>query len=190
MQMPDTLSPRQKAALAPEGPPVLKAEKPFAAGGSIEMRLDGGSYVVRSVPEHSAGIRVTFPDNAGDAVADLATSGNHATLAIRNTPHKAFRATIEVPPSAELTVHLAGGDLQVSAISGSKNIDCKAGNVGISVPDAKEYGMVDAAVQVGNLDAGPFGGTGSGLERHLTWSGPGKYALHVSLGAGDLELKR
>ena len=48
---------------------------------------------------------------------------------------------------------------------------------------------VDAAVKVGNLNAGPFGDSGSGVSPHLKWSGPGKYTLRASLGAGNLELK-
>jgi hypothetical protein len=162
----------------PEQPPVMKVDKPFAAGGSIEMRLDGGDYVISAGPDER--IRVSFAGNTGNAAADFGTSGTHANLAIRDTPHNNFRATVEVPATADLTVHLTAGNVQVAAIKGNKDIDSTAGNVGISIPNSNDYGTVDAAVKVGNLNAGPFGDSGSG---------PGKYTMHASLGAGNLELK-
>ena len=170
-----------------EQAPVIKADKPFAAAGSIEMRLDGGDYTIRaSRDEH---IRVSFAGNIGNAAAELSTSGTHANLAIRDTPHSNFRATVEIPARADLIVHLSGGNLEIAAITGNKDIDSQAGNVGISIPNSNDYGSVDAAVKVGNLDAGPFGHSDSGLSPHFTWSGPGKYKLRASLGAGNLELK-
>ena len=106
-----------------------------------------------------------------------------ANLAIRDTPHDNFQATVGVPAAADLTVHLTGGNLEIAAIAGNKDIDSKAGNVQIAIPNANDYGNVEAAVQAGNLNAGPFGDSGSGLSPHLKWSGSGKYTLRASLGA-------
>jgi hypothetical protein len=174
----------------PEGAdvaPVVKADKPFAAAGSIEMQLESGDYVIRAGPDER--IRVSFAGNIGNATADLGTNGTHANLAIRDTPHNNFRATVEVPATSDLTIRLTAGNLEVAAITGNKDIDSKAGNVGISIPNSNDYGSVDAAVRMGNLSAGPFGDSGSGLSQHLKWSGSGKYTLRASLGAGNLELK-
>jgi hypothetical protein len=168
-------------------PQAVKVERPFAAAGSIEMQLDGGDYVVRAAPDER--IRVFFGGNTGNAVADLATNGTHANLTIRDTPHSNFQATVEVPKAADLTVHLTGGNLEVAAITGNKDIDSKAGDVKILISNPNDYGSVDASVKVGNLNAGPFGDSGSGLSPHLRWSGPGKYGLRANLGAGNLELK-
>ena len=151
------------------------------------MQLEGGDYTIRaSADEH---IRVSFAGNVGNATAELGTSDAHATLAIRDTPHSNFRAIVEVPATADLTVHLSGGNLEIAAIKGNKDINSKAGNVGIAIPDSNEYSAVDASVMAGNLSGGPFGESGSGLSPHLKWSGSGKYTLHASLGAGNLELK-
>jgi hypothetical protein len=168
--------------------PVVKVDKPFAAAGSIEMQLDGGDYIIRAGPDER--IRVSFTGNTGNAAADLETNGTHAKLAIRDTPHNNFQATVEIPAKADLTVHLSGGNLEVAAITGNKDIDSTAGNVGIVIPNSNDYGNVDAGVKAGNLDAGPFGDSSSGLAPHLKWTGSGKYTLRVSLGAGNLELKR
>jgi|GEM_PF-1087582 len=172
----------------PEHAPVVKADKPFAAAGSIQMQLDSGDYTIRAASDER--IRVTFAGNIGNAVADLATTGSQANLDIRDTPHGNFRATVEVPATANLAIHLTAGNLDVSGISGNKDIDCRAGNVTISIPNSSDYAAVDAAVKVGNLDGGPFGDSGSGLSKHLNWSGPGKFTLRANLGAGNLELKR
>jgi len=172
---------------APEQAPVTKVDKPFASAGSIEMQLEGGEYSIRASPDEH--IRVSFAGNTGNAAADLSTSGTHATLAVRDTPNSNFRATVEVPATVDLTIHLTGGSLEIAAITGSKDIDSKAGNVGITIPNANDYGTVDASVKVGNLNAGPFGDSSSGLSPQLKWSGSGKYTLHASLGAGNLELK-
>jgi hypothetical protein len=167
--------------------PVMKVDKPFAAAGSIEMQLDGGDYIIRASPDER--IRVSFAGNTGNAAADLETSGTRANLAIRDTPHSNFRAIVEVPATSDLTVHLSGGNLEIAAIAGNKDIDSKAGNVGIAIPNSNDYGTIEAAVKVGDLNAGPFGNSGSGLSPHLKWSGSGKYTLRASLGAGNLELK-
>ncbi len=171
----------------PDQPQAVKVEQPFAAAGSIEMQLEGGDYVVRAAPDER--IRVFFGGNTGNAVAELVTNGTHANLAIRDTPHNNFRATVEVPKAADLVVHLTGGNLEIAAITGNKEIDSKAGNVEISISNPNDYGSVDASVKVGNLGAGPFGDSGSGLSPHLVWSGPGKYGLRANLGAGNLTLK-
>ena len=171
----------------PDEPPVTKVDKPFAAGGSIEMQLEGGDYTIRAASDEH--IHVSFAGNTGNAAADLATTGTHANLSIKDTPHNNFRATVEIPATSDVTVHLTGGNLDIAAIAGSKDIDSKAGNVAIAIPSSNDYASVDASVKVGNLTGGPFGNSASGLSPHLTWSGPGKYTLRASLGAGNLELK-
>lgn len=170
-----------------EQPSVMKVDKPFAAAGSIEMRLDSGNYVIRAGSDER--IHVTFAGNIGNAAAELTTSSTHANLAIKDTPHNDFRATVEIPATTDLRVHLTAGNLEIAAITGNKDIDSQAGNVMISVPNSNDYGTVDASVQTGDLKAGPFGQSGSGLSPRLKWSGPGKYTLRASLGVGNLELK-
>lgn len=172
----------------PDQPQAVKVEKPFAAAGKIDMQLESGDYTVRGIADGR--IRVSFGGNTGNAVAELTTDGTHANLAVRDTPHNNFRVTVEVPQAADIAVHLTAGNLQMAAIKGNKEIDSKAGNVEISIPNRDDYGSVDASVKVGNLGGGPFGNSGSGLSPHLKWSGPGKYSLRANLGAGNLELKQ
>ena len=102
---------------APEQPPVVKADKPFVAAGNIEMRLSGGDYIIRAATDER--IRVLFGGNTGTAAAELTTTGARANLSITDTPHSNFRATIEVPATADLTVHLAGGRSEGSGYLGA-----------------------------------------------------------------------
>jgi hypothetical protein len=173
---------------SPDQPAVVKVDKPFAGAGNIEMQMEGGDYVIRAAADER--IRVSFAGNTGNATADLATTGPHATLTIKDTPHSNFRATIEIPGRTDLAVRLSAGNLEISGITGSKDVDSKAGNVEISTPNPNDFATVNASVKVGNLDAGPFGESGSGLSPQFKWSGPGKYTLRANLGAGNLELKR
>jgi hypothetical protein len=161
-------------------------EKPFVSGGKIDMQLDGGSYEIR--PAAGTHIRVTLSGNTGNARVELTTSGTHADVRVKDTPHNNFQATIEVPKAADLVVRLTGGNLVMGAITGNKDVESYGGNVQIAVADPNEYSSVDAAVKAGDIHANIFGGSKSGLLQQFTWSGHGKYTLRAHLGAGNLEL--
>ena len=128
-----------------DDPPSLKADQPFPSAGSIEMQLDGGTYTIH--PAENDRIRVTFSGNSGDATAALAINGSHATLAVKDTPHNNFKATVEVPGTADLVVRLAGGDLDMAAVVGNKDIDSKAGNITITAGSLIDDSTLDATVK-------------------------------------------
>jgi hypothetical protein len=183
-QAQNSANPAEKPA-ATETPSV--AEKPFAAGGSIAMQLDGGAYELRAAAGNH--IRVALSGNTGNAKVEIAVNGTHADVTVKDTPHNNFHATIEVPTAADLVVRLTGGDLTMAAITGNKDVESYGGNVKIAVGDPNEYSSVDASVKAGNIDAGVFGGSKSGLFPHFTWSGQGTHTLRANLGAGNLVLR-
>jgi hypothetical protein len=152
------------------------------------MHLDGGSYTVR--PAAGDHIRVALSGNTGNARVELTTSGRHADLAVKDTPHGNFQATIDVPKTTDLVIHLSGGELKLDAIGGNKDIESGAGNTDIAVGDPDDYANVDASVKAGDIDAAVFGGSRSGIFQHFTWSGHGRYTLRANLGAGNLRLRR
>jgi hypothetical protein len=169
------------------GEKAVVAEKPFVAGGTIEMQLDGGEYQIR--PGADNHIRVTLSGSTGNTKVEVTASGTNADVRVKDTPHSNFKATIEVPNAADLVVHLAAGSLSVAAIAGNKDVESTAGEVKIAVGDPDDYSSVDASVKVGDIDAGGFGGSKSGFGQHFTWSGHGKYTLRASVGAGNLVLQ-
>lgn len=163
-----------------------RSEKPFVADGRIEMQLSGGDYEIRAGADNH--IRVSLTGNPATTKVDITTAGSQATVKVTDTPHNNFAATIEVPKSANLVVHLAAGDLTIAGIAGNKDIDSYAGNVTIAIGRPDEYANVDASVKVGDLHAEPFGAVKSGMLQTFKWSGKGKYTLRAWLGAGNLQL--
>jgi hypothetical protein len=166
--------------------PVVVAEKPFAGGGKIDLHLDGGAYEIR--PAADDRIRVTLSGNVGNAKVELAADGPHAEVKVKDTPRN-FRAAIDVPKVADLVVRFSGGDLVMAPITGNKDVESYGGDIKIGVGDPNDYSSVDASVKAGDIDAGVFGGSKSGLLQRFTWSGQGKYTLRANLGAGDLVLR-
>jgi hypothetical protein len=167
--------------------PVVVADKPFAGGGKIDLQLDGGGYEVH--PAADDRIRVTLSGNVGNAKVELAAEGTHANVTVKDTPNNNFHATIEVPKTADLVIRLSGGDLVMAPITGNKDVESYAGDIKIGVGDPNDYSSVDASIKAGDIKAGVFGGSKSGLLQRFTWTGPGKYTLRASLGAGDLVLR-
>jgi hypothetical protein len=165
----------------------LAAERSFVAGGSINMQLDGGGYEIR--PSADNHIRITSSENSGNARVELTATGTHAEVKVKDTPRSNFKATIEVPQAADLVIRLTGGELAMGAITGNKDVESFGGNISIAVGDPDDYSSVDASVKAGDIDAGVFGGSKSGLFPHFTWSGKGKYTLRANLGAGNLVLR-
>jgi hypothetical protein len=181
------------AAVAVLGPALAHAQtknvdKPFVSGGKVMIQLEGGDYEVRAAADNH--VRVTLTGNTGNTTVDVAIAGRQATASVKNTPHTNFKCVIEVPKAADLVIRLTGGDLDVAAITGNKDIEATAGDVDIAAGSPNDYASVDASVKVGDLSPGPFGeAKGSFLSKSVNWTGKGKYKLHATLGAGDLKLK-
>jgi hypothetical protein len=165
----------------------LTADKPFAAGGRIELQLESGGYEVRSSTDNH--VRITSDERIGDASVEVTTEGTNARVQTKNTPNN-FHATIELPATADLVVNLTAGDLNIDAIAGNKDINSNAGNIKVAVGNPDDYASVDATLKAGDIQASAFGGSKSGLLPHFTWSGPGKRTLRANLGAGNLILRR
>ena len=168
--------------------PRVEADKAFAPGGSITLNLEAGGYEIRAAGDGH--IRVTLTGNVGDAKVEVTTAEGRAEVAVKDTPKNNFHAVIEVPKASDLVTRLSAGELTVAAITGNKDIESTAGNVTIDVADPNEYAEVDASLKAGDINAAPFGGSKSGLFPHFTWSGPGKYKLRASLGAGNLVMRK
>ena len=168
------------------GPP-LTADKPFAAGGRVQIQLASGGYQLRAAADNH--VRITSDQNIGDASVEVTAEGGSARIESRNTPRN-FRATIEVPAQADLVIHLTAGELVIEPIAGNKDLNSNAGEIRVAVGNPDDYATVDATLKAGDIQADAFGGSRSGLMPHFTWSGPGKRTLHADLGAGKLVLSR
>ena len=171
---------------SPQAAAAQVTEKPFAAGGKIDMQLGAGGYIVRAARDNV--IRVTLGENSTAAV-DVSTQGAQANVVVKDTSRRNFKATVEVPQAADLVIRLTAGELTVESIAGSKDVESNAGNVAIVTGDSNDYASVDASVQAGDIKAEPFGDSRSGLFSKLSWTGKGKYTLRARLIAGNLTLR-
>ncbi len=165
-------------------------ERAFQNNGNVKIELSGGDYDVRAGASDKIVInyRTKTPEQLKQVDARITPEGTYAKIKI-DGPHSDFHATIEVPPHTGIVIRLSAGDLNVRGIEGDKDIESGAGDMNIEVGRAEQYGPVDASVKAGDLNASAFNVSEGGLFRSFHRSGPGKYRLHVHLGAGDLNLK-
>jgi len=165
------------------------SEQPFAPGGRIELWLDAGEFEVKAARDNR--IRVTLTSRVGDTRIELTANGAQGKVVLRNAPRIGFEAVIEVPKRSDLMIRMTAGDLDVSGITGSKDIESLAGDVRIEVGGVENYASVDASVKIGSLAAGPFGAKNEGrFGESINWTGKGKYTLRARLLAGgDLKLE-
>jgi hypothetical protein len=141
------------------GPP-LTADKPFAAGGRVQIELASGGYEIRAAADNH--VRITSDRNIGDASVEVTAEGGSARVESKDTPRN-FRATIEVPAQADLVIHLTAGELVIDAIAGNKDINSNAGEIRVAVGSPDDYASVDATLKAGDIQADAFGGSKSGV---------------------------
>ncbi|PYX62211.1 MAG: hypothetical protein DMG73_00670 [Acidobacteria bacterium] len=166
-------------------------EQKFSPGGSIRMRLSAGDYTISG--SDSSAIVVTYRAGTRERLkkikVQIKTNGSGAEIAVTDTPHNNFHATIEVPRHSDLWVRLTAGDMKIESIEGNKDVEAHAGDLEIQIAHPEEYGYRDASVLAGDIDASAFNISKEGLFRSFQQKGPGKYRLHAHLGAGDLTIR-
>ncbi len=176
------------AAAEPQSVPG-RAESSFTSGSNLAMHLGAGDYHIRS----GAGdkIVVTYTTRDEDQLkkvkVEVRAREDGSELWVSG-PHKNFEVTIEIPARTNLWVRLSAGDLEVKGIEGNKDIENHVGDVKVDVTDPHDYGLVDASVHVGDLNASPFGNAKGWLGGKLRIQGSGPYRLHAHVDVGDLNL--
>lgn len=178
------------AAGAPLLAQTRTEDKPFVSGGKVDIHLEAGDYEVRASRDNH--VRVTLSGDMGNTVAEILVKGTTADVTVRKTPNssRTFHVVIEVPKVSDVAIRLSAGDLDVDEITGSKDIESRAGDVKIVVGSLDNYAKVDASVGIGDLSAGPFGNAkGSFLSKSVNYTGKGKHTLRARLTVGDLKLQ-
>jgi DUF4097 and DUF4098 domain-containing protein YvlB len=160
-------------------------EAKFAAAGRIRMAICPGGITVIGSDEPV--VRVT--PGHGDVRVRISIFGDEADVRLTGCPNSNFRARIEVPKSSALRVRMFAGQLDVTEVTGDKNIELTFGQLNIDAGKPEEYASVDASVSSGAIDAETFDVHKGGLFRSFEQSGPGKYRLHAHVGAGQIELR-
>jgi hypothetical protein len=166
-----------------------KTQANFAPGGEIKMELHAGGYNIKPGADDKIVVSYKTDTEAQfkEVKANITVNGREARI-YTNGPDNNFEVTIEIPAKSNLFIRMTAGDLEMSGIRGSKDVESHAGNVDIDIGRTEDYGHVDASVNAGDLDAQAFQVSKGGLFRSFHKLGPGQNRLHVHVGAGDLVL--
>lgn len=159
----------------------------FASGGQI--RMDLCSSGVQLVGSNNDAVRVSYHPEDHDVKVRLQIFGDQADLRVSGCPSNNFKITIEVPKSSDLYVRMFAGDLEISGISGDKDVQLRAGELRMEIGPPADCALVSASVTSGSLTAAAFDVAKGGLFRSFERTGPGKYRVRVHVGTGDLQLR-
>jgi len=163
----------------------------YPSGNQLSIRVRSGDVRVVGSAENKVIVKVDAkdPDKAREVTVRFERLDNSAELKISGGPKNDLRITVEVPKSTGLFVRMPAGQLEISDVTGDKDVQLHAGELIVGVGNPADYSHVDASVTTGGLEAPPFGESHGGLFRSFQKSGNGKYKLHAHVGAGDLTLR-
>jgi hypothetical protein len=97
--------------------------------------------------------------------------------------------TVEVPKTSNLYVRMFAGQMNLSDITGDKDVELHAGQLNMDIGKPEDYFRVEASVLTGAVEASAFNVSKGGLFRSFEHGGPGKYRLHAHVGAGEIDLR-
>jgi hypothetical protein len=97
---------------------------------------------------------------------------------------------VEVPRRTNLRIHMPAGEIDVTQVDGDKDIDLYAGQLTITAANPPAYHLVDASVDVGEVDASAWGVDKGGFFRRFRRETPnGEYHLRAHVATGEIDLK-
>ncbi len=163
----------------------------FPTGGQLNMHLRSGDFRVIGREDDKITVRVEAkdPEKAKEIKVCFQRFDHSAELIISGGPKNDVQITVEIPRSTGLFVRMPAGQLELSDITGDKDVQLHAGELIVGVGNPADYSHVEASVTTGGLEAAPFGESHGGLFRSFHKEGNGRYKLHAHVGAGDLTLR-
>jgi hypothetical protein len=166
-------------------------EADFPSGGNLTLHIRSADIHIVGTPENKLTVDAGGSEGSWSTSIDarFKRSGNAGDLDVSGGPHNQVTITVHVPEKTNLWIRIPAGDVEVTGITGDKDVELHAGNLEIAVGDPASYARVEASVTSGDIEAAPFGESHGGLFRSLEKSGSGKYKLVAHLWAGDLVLK-
>jgi hypothetical protein len=163
----------------------------YPSGSQMSLRLRSGDVRVVGKEGNQIAVRVEARDTerAREVKVYFERFENSAELRVSGGPKDNLQVIIEVPRNTGLFVRMPAGQLEISDVTGDKDVQLHAGELILHVGDPADYSHVDASVISGGLQAPPFHEDHGGLFRSFQKSGNGRYRLHAHVGAGDLTLR-
>ena len=165
-----------------------KFELGLIPGASLKLELSSGNYTIESGSEDRLVIQSLAKDPEDQKKVRFGLSATREEAAVKVNGPSHLEVSIQIPKNVNLSVRLNGGRLTMSGVEGDKDIESSAGQVNINIGRPQDYRAVDASVNSGDIDAPAFPGVRSGMVHSFNTTGPGKYRLHVHLGAGQIRL--
>jgi len=183
------VSAADKTEISERGVPHFEAQLP--AGSRIALHIRSGA--VRIVGSDEGKLTVNISGRNKNKIDDLryrfTSSSGSAELHVSGGPRNDLDIEVRIPRNSELYARIPAGDVTIENVTGSKDVELRAGDLTISVGNPADYSHVEASVVAGDISASPFGEGHGGLFRSFHKSGPGKYTLYAHVTAGDLTLK-
>ena len=165
-------------------------ETDFPSGGQLRMQVRSADLKIVGGDENK--VRVTYNGKNADQVREVKVSftetGHTGSLNISGGPRNDFQIEIHIPRNTGLYLRIPAGDISIRAVAGDKDVSTHAGDMNIGVGSPQDYADVDLSAKVGDINAGPFAVSKSGMFRHFHQKGSGRYRLRLHVGAGDITL--
>ena len=163
----------------------------YPSGSQLSVYLRSGDVRLVGGTENKVSVRVDAKDmeKAREVRVTFDRSEHSAELRVSGGPRNDIQITVEVPKDTGLYVRMPAGQLEISGVTGDKDVQIHAGELIVHVGSPADYSYVEASVTTGGLEAPPFHEDHGGLFRSFHKSGNGKYRLHAHVGAGDLTLR-
>jgi len=163
----------------------------YPSGSQLNLHLRSGDIRVVGKADNKVSVRVEAGDldKAREVRVAFERFEHTGELQVSGGPRNDIKIMIEVPKATGLFVRMPAGQLEISDVTGDKDVQLHAGELILHVGDPADYSHVDASVTTGGLEAPPFHEDHGGLFRSFSKSGNGKYRLHAHVGAGDLTLR-
>jgi len=163
----------------------------FPSGSQLKLHLRSGDFRVIGREDDKITVRVEAkdPEKAKEIKVRFELFDHSAELNISGGPKNDVQITVEIPRSTGLFLRMPAGQLEVSDITGDKDVQLHAGELIVGVGNPADYSHVEASVTTGGLEAAPFGESHGGLFRSFHKEGNGKYELYAHVGAGGLTLR-
>lgn len=163
----------------------------YPSGSQMSLHLRSGDVRVVGKEHNQISVRVEARDTerAREVKVYFERFENSAELRVWGGPKNDLQIIVEVPKNTGLFVRMPAGQLEISDVTGDKDVQLHAGDLILHVGDPADYSHVDASVTTGGLEAPPFHEDHGGLFRSFQKNGNGRYRLHAHVGAGDLTLR-
>jgi hypothetical protein len=161
----------------------------FVSGGEIRMEVCPSQVDLTGSEENELRVDYDGGYRDEDVKVRLRITGSHADLKVTGCPSNNFHITVQMPKSSNLYFRMFAGQLNLSGITGDKDVEMHAGQLTLDVGKPEDYFRAEASVLTGDLQASAFNVSKSGLFRSFEQGGPGKYRLHVHVGAGQITLR-